>query len=391
MTNDLIWERDQLFIDQWEGRIPKRVPIVQQVDTACALELKGYSLLREQFNPHKVLEAIDYITSEIDSDILPVTPAHNPIYLRIMGSHKFKMGGDGYFQHANVCGMKDDEYPELIEDPYYYLATKVVDRLYDNITLTGEKDIDPMKNATILLKGYFARQNYDGVVGPGREEITKKYNRSSYPLYNAIAMAPFDALADFTRSFTEVLKDIRRRPQEVLDAVDALTEIELRRIDRAPIPGPGKRVCVFFALHMPTFMRPKDVEKFYWPSFMKVIEHTKKSGRDIYVFCEDNWDPYLDMVADLPEGIMIRFEKTNPKLAREKCGMKHIFTGFFPMEVYRSGSPEEAVNKTKEFLDIVAPGGKYQFMADKSPLRGKDVILDNIKAVIKTVKEYGVY
>ncbi|NLZ39216.1 MAG: hypothetical protein GX893_06370 [Firmicutes bacterium] len=389
MENIIVAERNQLFLDQWEGRIPKRVPITQQVDTACAIELKGYSLLREQYSPEKVLEAIDYTTSLIDSDIIPVSIAQNPVYLRVMGSHKFSLGSDGYIQHANICSMRDDEYKEYTEDIYYFNATKGVDRLYDNLTLTGNKEISAMQNATVLLKGLFAQQNYNQVFIPGRQAIIKKYNRSTWDLYNAIACAPFDTLADFNRSFTEVLKDIRRRPQEVLDAVEALTEYEIQRIDRSTPAEKGKRV--FFALHMATFMRPKDVEKFYWPSFMKVIEYTQKTGRGIYVFCEENWNSFLDMVAELPEGTLIRFEKTDPKLAREKCGMKHIFTGFFPMEVYRSGTVEEAIEKTKKFLDIVAPGGKYQFMADKSPLRGRDVIIENIQAVIKTVQVYGVY
>ncbi|MPW25650.1 hypothetical protein GC105_07590 [Alkalibaculum sp. M08DMB] len=386
MGNLEVQEKNQLFIDQWEGRVPKRVPVVQQVDTACAIELKGYSLVREQYNPEKVLEAIDYTTSQIDSDITPVSMSQNPVYLRIMGSHKFKTGSDGYIQHANESFMNADEYKEYSKDIYLFNATKGVDRSFDNITLTGNKDISAIQNATVLLKGLFAQQNYNEVFFPGRQAIVEKYNRSTCNLFDGIGCAPFDTLADFNRSFTKVLNDIRRRPQEVLEAVEALTEYEIQRVDRSV---PGSRV--FFALHMATFMRPKDVEKFFWPSFMEVVKHVKNTGRGIYVFCEDNWDPYMDMVAELPEEAVIRFEKTNHKLAREKCGMKNIFTGFFPMEVYRSGTVEDAINTTKKFLDEVAPGGKYQFMADKSPLRGKDVILENIKAVIKTVKEYGVY
>lgn len=382
-------EREQIFKDMFEGRMPKRVPITQPVDTACAIELKGYSLLKEQYSPEKVLEAIDYTTSQIESDVVPVSMSQNPVALRVNGSKKFVFGSDGYIQHQNHSFMEASEYPEYAKDVYYFNATKGVDRAYERVSFTNDREMDPLQRATVLLKIQFANQNFFSVLGPGKAEIKKKYERTSWDSYNAIGCAPLDTLADFNRSFSALLGDIRRYPNEVMDAVASLTEFEKHRVDRSAPGEPGKRV--FFALHMATFMRPKDVEKFFWPSFMEVINHTKESGRNIYVFCEDNWDPYIEMVGDLPEGTLIRFEKTNPKLAREACGYKHIFNGFFPMELYNSGTVENAISKTKEFLDIVAPGGKYQFQADKSPLKGTDVNLENVKAIMKTVQEYGVY
>lgn len=382
-------EKEQIFIDMFEGRMPKRVPVTQPVDLACALELKGFSLTKEQYSPEKCLEAIDYTTSQIDSDVVPVSASQNAVALRINGSKKFVMGGDGYIQHQNHSFMEPEEYPEYAKDIYWFNATKGVDRAYEHLSFTGSKDISPMDQATMLLRIQLANQNFNEVMMPGRAAIEEKYERTSWDSYNAIGCAPLDTLADFNRSFSAVLGDIRRYPQQVMDAVEALTEFEKARVDRS-LPGtPGKRV--FFALHMATFMRPKDVAKFFWPSFMEVINFTKDSGRNIYVFCEDNWDPYIDMVSELPEGTLIRFEKTNPKLAREACGYRHIFNGFFPMELYYAGSVENAIDRTKEFLDVVAPGGKYQFQADKSPIKCTDVNLDNVKAIIKTVKEYGVY
>ncbi len=388
MTNTIREERDQLFIDQWDGKTPKRVPIIQPLDLACALEQKGYSLTKEQYSPEKSVEALDYVSSKLDTDVLPLSMPSNPIYLRVMGSHKMKMGSDGYIQHANISVMHDDEYKEYTKDIVYFNATKAVDRLYDKITLTGTKDVDPLVNATTLLKGQLAQQYWNDVYLKGKQEVVDKYNFSTWDYMAGIGLAPFDTLADFNRSFTEVLNDIRRRPSEVLEAVDALTDFEKLRIANAPTV---KGARIFYALHMPSFMRTKDVEKFWWPSFMEVIKENIRLGSGIYIFCEDDYTRFLDLLNELPEGALLRFEKTDVNEAVKKLDKKFVTTGFFPMDVYRSYGIDEAIDETKRFLDIVAPGGRYRFMADKSPLRGSDIQMGVIQAVIKTIKEYGVY
>lgn len=384
-----VLEKEQIFKDMWDGKMPSRVPITQPIDTACALELKGFSLTKEQFSPEKVLEAIEYATQNIDSDVLPVSASQNPVALRINGSKKFRMAPGGYIQHQNHSFMEFSEYREFASDVYWFNATKLVDRAYDRISLTDETNLSAMDRATFLLKIQFANQNFNSVLMPGRAEIEKKYDRTSWDSYNAIGCAPFDTLADFNRSFSAVMGDIRRDPEGVMAAVEALTDYELQRIDRSAPAVKGKRT--FFALHMATFMRPKDVAKFFWPSFMTVINHTHETGRGIYVFCEENWNNIIDCVAELPEGSLIRFEKTDPVKAREIIGTKCIFNGFYDMNNYWHATVDEAVENTKKFLDVVAVDGRYQFQADKSPLAGTDIKLENVKAIFKTVKEYGVY
>ena len=382
-------EKEQIFIDMWEGRMPTRVPITQPVDIACALELKGYSLTKEQYSPYKQLEAMEYVTQQMDADVVPVSMAQNPVALRVNGSKKFRMGSGGYIQHANHSFMNADEYPEFTNDIYYFNATKLADRAYDNISITDDVKMSALDRATMLLKVQFANEEFYKVLNPGKAALEEKYDRTSWDAYNAIGCAPFDTLADFNRSFSAVIGDVRRYPEQVMDAVRALTVYEKQRIDRSAPPMKGKRT--FFALHMATFMRPKDVEKFFWPSFMEVIDYTASQNRGIYVFCEENWDNIIDMVADLPAGTLIRFEKTDPVLARNTCGTKHIFNGFFNMEHYRLGTVDEVVDETKKFLDVVAKDGRYQFQADKSPLKGTDVNLELMQAIYKTVKEYGKY
>ena len=72
-------------------------------------------------------------------------------------------------------------------------------------------------------------------------------------------------------------------------------------------------------------------------------------------------------------------------------GKKHILTGGFPLEHLRNCTKDEIIDKTKAWLDIMAPDGQYIFGFDKGAVTLGDINLENLIAVCETVKEYGVY
>lgn len=147
---------------------------------------------------------------------------------------------------------------------------------------------------------------------------------------------------------------------------------------------------VFLPLHMPTFMREKYFAKYWWPSFKKLLDEYASMGIHCRIFCEDNWDRYLDYLQDLPTNTYIQFEYGDPKLIKDKLGKKHIITGLYPISYLKSHTKQECIDLAKKYIDILAPGGKYIFGLDKSALIG-DVVIENFNAVTETVRDYGVY
>ena len=57
----------------------------------------------------------------------------------------------------------------------------------------------------------------------------------------------------------------------------------------------------------------------------------------------------------------------------------------------QTATEKECVDKAKELIDILAPGGGFIFNTDKSLYSLAGPIADNLKAVIETVRTYGVY
>ena len=65
--------------------------------------------------------------------------------------------------------------------------------------------------------------------------------------------------------------------------------------------------------------------------------------------------------------------------------------GMYPIMSMKTKSKEECVDEVKRYIDILAPGGKYIFGFDKSPLFFTDVKMECLCEVTETVRNYAVY
>ncbi|MEG0376950.1 MAG: uroporphyrinogen decarboxylase, partial [Eubacterium sp.] len=66
-------EKNTLFEDVFDGKIPKRVPILSSGDNAFCLDYAGFDLRKEQYSIEKNLEAIDRTTADFEMDSIFAT------------------------------------------------------------------------------------------------------------------------------------------------------------------------------------------------------------------------------------------------------------------------------------------------------------------------------
>jgi len=375
--------RNQNFVDVYEGRIPKSIPISIGIDGAAALEYAGKDLLVDQYSAEEIIEAMDHTNGLFDTDTVVGMSSRLPSFYKILGAVNYQMGADGYMQHPNVPGMDAEDYDALIEDPVAVCWEKVVPKFYKELAKPFPH------NVIAALKFQASRQAIMSKLGPASREIAVKYGKVTQNFTGGRTRAPYDLLADTFRSFTYVNGDIRRMPEKVLAAVEALYPLCVKM--GMPKVPPSKTVRVSMALHMATFMREKDFAKFWWPSYKRIVEEFVNAGYGVFMFCEDNWMRYLDYLYDLPAGCEMQFEYGDAKVIKEKLGKKHIIQGLFPSTVLRVGTVEEVERTAKEYIDILAPGGNYVFGMDKSILRAADAKVENVQTLLKTVHEYGQY
>ena len=373
-------EREKLFLDLADGKIPKRVPVYMSFEASYPILYAGYNLAVDQYNPDIVKKAIDITLADFESDNMPASVGSPAIINKIYGSRKFIPSESGFFQHPNITAMEADEYDEFSNDPYKFIQEKVTPRIYSNMT--------PEKRGETLFKANLAVQYLAKRTGSMNAELAEKHQRSTVCPMIGVVTAPFDVIGDNLRSFTDCLSDIRRYPQKVSEALEVITAMQIMELQKLPQPAP-KGAKVFSALHMPTFMRTKDFEKFWWPSYLKMSEAVVESGYTHLMFCEDDWNRFADHLTTLPKGnrCILNFEYMDPKLAKDKLGKDYILAGFYSLGTFAAKSPEECVDEAKKVLDIMAPGGNYMFRTDKAPIMATDMNMDSYKAVAKYVME----
>ncbi|MFZ7133281.1 MAG: uroporphyrinogen decarboxylase [Eubacteriales bacterium] len=379
-------ERQQIFNGVYSNKIPKRVPI----NVSLTLDvIAGYANINRKdalWNPNLVEISALELGEKIFSDVClfggnPRVPSSS----QAMGSINSVMGSTGLMQHPNVVGLYPEEYSIFIEDPYACIVDTILPRLYREMDVS----IHGGRSFFAVAQGINAKNEHLNKIRGIMKKMSETYGYYTSPIgANGAAYACMDFIADNIRSFSGMSSDIRRVPEKVLKACEALYPYNYKMGLPAVIHHEGS---VFFPLHMPTFMRKNDFEKLWWPTFKQQVDDYASIGVHTKAFCEGNWMRYLDYLQDLPTDTRLQFEYGDAKVIKEKLGSKFILTGLFPLSTLTNYNKQQCIYKTKEFLDIMAPGGKFIFGFDKSPLVFTDINIENLIAVCDTVRDYGFY
>lgn len=291
-------------------------------------------------------------------------------------------GADGFIQHPEVHGLKAHEYDEFIADPMKTIWDKVLPRIYTEI---GKGGFESQKAVSKAFSTLYATL---GKIGEGSVAIANELGKSTYSFVGTVSSTPFDVLADQLRSFSGISADVRRCPNKVEAAAEALLPFALKA---GILPTSSRYVRTCIPLHMGPYMREKDFKRLYWPTFKAFVEGMDKAGVSANIFVEQDWMRYLDYLNELPENTSLLFEYGDAQTIKQKVGNRHIISGLYPLGILKTSTMQECIDKAKELMDILAPGGRYAFGFDKSLLRLEDVNVDNLKAVLSFVKEYGKY
>lgn len=378
--------RFQRFRDVLAGRLPDRVPVLPNIET-WMFHHTGISI-REAFleNPDSLFEAFRRLNEELYLDGV----------LSISNTFPLKMGslfGNSLYQVSErgvqIIGskgriMEAEEYPALAEDPLTYFADILAPRRFTELQGSFEERVEVLKKSFYAL-GEFNRYN-GGVIARIEKELGLPV------LVKGTNYLGPDVILDYLRDFAGISRDVRRCPEALLEASEAISDMIMDMFYDTCQPPDGR--VIFSPLHLPTYLRPKDFERLYLPFMTRYVqEMAVKRGYQLYFFMEGNWMPYLDLLQELPDGAQLigLFEGGDPQQIKERMKGKMIFMGGMPLSVLAMGTKEEAVDKAKECLETLAPGGGYIFSTDKVLLSPHDAKAENLIAVCEYVHEYGKY
>ncbi|QSX09181.1 hypothetical protein J0B03_03680 [Alkalibacter rhizosphaerae] len=384
-------ERGQIYSDFYSNKLPKRMPVEASFPNAMLADHAGMDPVSYQYDYAMLAKPAEELCGKIYSDSCPIAPPNivgtrTPSIYELLHSKNFVMGQTGQVQHPEVVGMMAEEYPQLIEKGFDFLLETVVPRQHPMLSLE-----DPIKRSTALEMGKTALNNDTMGFIPIYMELIQKFGYyPGGPMGSmGIAEAPFDFVADQLRSFSGISVDLRRNRSLIKEACEVVLPLVFAWGMPDVVHPEG---AVILPLHMPTFMREKDFVEVYLPTFQKQLEQYAAVGVRPSIICEDDWSRYLDIIHDaFPAGTKLIFEYGDPRTIKDKLGEKFILSGLFPVQSLYLDTPEKIVDRAKEFLDIMMPGGGYLFSFDKQPIGGKDANVETWAALNEFLRDYMVY
>jgi hypothetical protein len=404
--------RAQRLIDVYNVKEPDRVPVSLPVGNLPYNNF-GITLHTAMYDYEKAVQACQKFNQEYSEELEHyaspwITPG------KILDLLDYKLySWPGHRLGVNVPSvqfmeaeyMKDDEYDALMLDPSdYWLRTylpRVCGALEPFRMLRPTTDMVEIINLVQLmpLASPEMQTMLQKLMDIGKEyqkfmQVMSQSGPSApscgYPGgFGAFCKAPFDTLGDTLRGTQPILKDMYRRPEKLLEALDVVADFTIHSVLTAP--NIGNIFMVSYPLHKGAdgWMSQKQFDTFYWPSLKKVMDALIKEGLIQHMFAEGGYNTRLESVNEFPKGsVCWYFDKTDMFKAKKILGDKCALQGNVPSSLIVTGTPEDMKEYCRKLIEGCGQGGGYLLSAGAIPENPK---MENLRAMMAAIREYGVY
>ncbi len=380
---DLYNERIQRMLTASDHKEPDRVPVFTMIADWC-MSYYGTTYRACVENP-------EWYVTDVSTKIYEVMNCDIAMSAGLLNNDKiWEMLGDGprfisadgvSLQHKEGLMMDAEDYDKLIADPWEFFITDFIPRRYPTMS------IEKMAESVKYLMSEGKRMPWIG------EYFKEKLGLPVMAVSGGYAFPPFDFIFDSLRGFKGTMTDIRRIPDKVLAAIDVLYPI----LEPAmALPAPGVKVDPYpfdmTMMHAPTFLSRPQFEKFYAPSYDKMLKKVYDSGRKFFMFLEGEWTQHYDWLASMPKDFLVAMaEKDNVFEMKKKLGDTITIVGGMPVKMLKYESKQKCLDYAKHLIDELAPGGGYMFGTDMVLESPGDVNAENYIDVFNFAYEYGKY
>jgi len=201
--------------------------------------------------------------------------------------------------------------------------------------------------------------------------------------------APFDVVGDTLRGTKGIMLDIRRRPDKLLKAMDALVPLMVGMgVGSANVTGNS---LVFIPLHKGAdgFISDEQFKKFYWPTLREVMLGLIGEGCIPFPAAEGFWNTRLEVMQDIPKGKTLwMIDQSDMAKVKQTVGKNACLWGNVSSTMLNLGTAEDVKAYVKKLIDTVGKDGGLVIGNGAFFDQAK---LDNVKAMVDIAKEYGPY
>ncbi|MCL2127821.1 MAG: hypothetical protein FWH38_06160 [Treponema sp.] len=381
-VEELQKERMEIRSDLLAGKRPKRVFINPFFTLEAACSHAGIDLLKAHYSLDLTERAYEKICTDFYTDTMPAINFRFASVYHLLGSRNWVPGSEGTIQHPEIETMKVEDYDDFNRAPYKTIIEKFLPRVCSAL------DKDPGSNSLNLASAFGAYKNVSAGQFGIIIKMSIKYGYVPGFITSQMIVAPFDFLSDQLRGFKAINMDIRRCPDKVKAAVEAITPLMIKMATPAAMQ-PG--LISFIPLHLGPYINRKAFDELYWPSLEKVVVELDKIGIACCLFVEQDWTRYAEYLERLPKSSILFMEAGDPKRFTETVGKDHIFGGFFDPTITLARSKEECIDEVKKLFDICMKSDHFYFCFDRGILNMKSVDVPKLQAVLEWIHENGKY
>jgi hypothetical protein len=395
-------------------KTPRRVPVMTTLGS-FAESFCGYTHQDLMYDVDKAIDCMNKCTLEFNIDTVISPGVQSGKVYDTLDFKLYSWPGHGLADDADdvqyIEGqyMGPEEYDAFIRNPTYYWGGTYLPRIMGTL--------EPLRNLGYPLCGSGATSSIPSSMSAyglpevqaalkkmmqAGEDILKWQQKTGaasrrlaglgYPsMGGGTSKAPFDLIGDSMRGFSGSIMDIYRRPQKLMEAMDALVPILIEmglktsRMGAAPIVG--------FALHKGAdgFMSDEQFKTFYWGPLRKIVMALINEGLIPRLGAQGGYNSRLEVIRDVPRGKVIWAlgQATDLARAKEIVGGVACISGNIPASLIHSGTPQEVTEHCRKLIEIAGKGGGYLYATAQGVNRNSSI--ENVRAMIDCGKKYGRY
>ena len=393
-------------------KVPDRVPVLAELGNFIG-RYYGYTSYDMMYNAEKVVEVAMKATQEFQLDTqIGAAGARPGKVMDILDEKQYLWPGHGIpvnsdMQFKEEEWMKADEYDALVEDPSDYRLRVFLPRAMGalqplsklpplsglgsaaaGLSAFGLPEVEAALNK--LVEAGKAALEWQRKVGPIRRRLTEL----GFPVLDGgNSGVPFARINDSLRGTRGIMADIFRQPGKVMEALEWMTPRLLKDcLDSARL-GDSPLVHVHMHKGGDGIMSPEHYKAFYWGPLRKLCLGLIEEGLIPRLSMEGPFNSRwkLEMFRELPKGRAVWWSEgrqTDMAQLKEVFGNVACIEGDVPAALLKVGTPQEVTDYCRRLIDVAGKSGGYIF--DTSFIDGNSRA-ENVWAMIKCAKEYGVY
>ena len=409
-AKQLRYEKEQRIMKTIHLQVPDRVPIICGMGYFPA-KYVGIPNSAAYYDYDAWYDAYQRTLRDFPADLAYHQPFSPGKVLEILNPRQSRWPGynsdpNHGHQAIEIENMQADEYDYFIDDPSDYMLRVHQSRTSEHTVglanlpklsdLTSHMGLQSLAMAmsspemvhavSVLQKAGREMRKWQKKIG----RFHKMMEDCGFPQYfQGAALPPFDMVSHSMRGMNGTMQDMFRQPENILRACDKILELTLAR----PMPQPSEngyiRMFMTNTRGSDDFMSTKHFDKFYWPTFKKLVDTLIDRGATPCIFFEGNFTSRLEYLLKFPKGkLLARLDTTDIYKAKEILKDHVCIQGNVPSTLLQVGTVQQVKDYCKELIDKVGEGGGFIL----SPRSSTDEVKpENLKAMIEFTQEYGVY